>query len=209
VDVPAGSVSRWICGLKAGDPRALQPLWNRYYAMLVERASAKLRGLHHSPAFADADDLASSAFQALYEGIRAGRFPQLEDRDDLWRLFIHLTACKALDRHRAETRQKRGAGKVFSEAEMTSARADDEDEARSLDQIIGAEPSPEFAAMVAEDYCRRLDALPDESLRRIAELKAACYTNEEIRRQLGCSLRTVTLKLELIRKTWRMDQVAS
>ena len=72
-----------------------------------------------------------------------------------------------------------------------------------LDRIIGSEPSPEFAAMVAEDYLRRLDELGDEKLRRIAELKLACYSNEEIRQQLGCSLRTVTLRLELIRKKWR------
>jgi hypothetical protein len=57
--------------------------------------------------------------------------------------------------------------------------------------------------MVAEEFRLRLDALGDDTLRRIAELKLACYTNDEIRQQLGCSLRTVTLKLELIRKIWR------
>jgi len=45
--------------------------------------------------------------------------------------------------------------------------------------------------------------LGDDTLRRIAELKLACYSNEEIRQQLGCSLRSVTLKLELIRKKWQ------
>src|SRR5271157_207499 len=69
--------------------------------------------------------------------------------------------------------------------------------------IIGSEPSPEFAAMVAEEYHRRLEGLGDETLRRIAELKLACHSNEEIRQQLGCSLRSVTLKLELIRKKWQ------
>jgi hypothetical protein len=72
-----------------------------------------------------------------------------------------------------------------------------------LDRIIGSEPSPEFAAMVAEEYLRRLDELGDQNLRRIAELKLACCTNEEIRQQIGCSLRSVTLKLELIRKIWQ------
>ena len=58
-------------------------------------------------------------------------------------------------------------------------------------------------AMVAEEYHRRLEGLGDETLRRIAELKLACHSNEEIRQQLGCSLRSVTLKLELIRKKWQ------
>ena len=63
--------------------------------------------------------------------------------------------------------------------------------------------------MIAEEYRRRLDELGDETLRRIAELKLACYGNAEIRQQLGCSLRSVTLKLELIRKIWRQNERSS
>jgi DNA-directed RNA polymerase specialized sigma24 family protein len=195
LDESAGSVSRLISDLKAGDAEALQPLWDRYYATLVERARAKLRALHGSMAVNDEEDLALSAFQSLYQGVREGRFPRLADRDDLWQLLVHLTACKAVDQHRAENRQKRGGGRIINEGE-----------GNPLDQIIGSEPSPEFAAMVAEEYRRRLDELGDETLKRIAELKLACYSNEEIRQQLGCSLRTVTLRLELIRKIWQMDQ---
>jgi DNA-directed RNA polymerase specialized sigma24 family protein len=206
VHEPAGSVTRWIGDLKAGDGQALQPLWDRYYATLVERARAKLRALRSSTAVNDEEDVALSAFQSLYQGVREGRFPRLEDRDDLWRLLVHLTACKAVDRHRAEIRQKRGGGKVLNEADVIAAGAGAADTGSPLDRIIGSEPSPEFAAMVAEEYLRRLDELGDEALRRIAELKLACYSNEEIRRQLGCSLRTVTLKLELIRKKWRKDK---
>jgi ECF sigma factor len=57
--------------------------------------------------------------------------------------------------------------------------------------------------VVAEEYGRRIDELDDETLRKIAEMKLACYSNDEIRQQLGCSLRSVTLKLELIRKKWK------
>ena len=61
--------------------------------------------------------------------------------------------------------------------------------------------------MVAEEYARRLDTLGDPALRHIAELKLACYGNDEIRQQLGCSLRSVTLKLELIRKIWKEEKI--
>jgi len=202
-DEPAGSVTRWIGELKAGDGKALQPLWDRYYARLVERARAKLLALRSATPVNDEEDVASSAFHSLYQGLRESRFPRLEDRDDLWRLLVHLTACKAVDRHRAEHRHNRGGGKVLSEADMVAARADGDDEGNPLDRIIGSEPSPEFAAMVAEEYERRLEGLGDKTLRKIAELKLACYSNEEIRQQLGCSLRSVTLKLELIRKKWQ------
>jgi DNA-directed RNA polymerase specialized sigma24 family protein len=202
---PAGSITRWIGDLKAGHGDALQPIWDRYFAALVERARAKMRPFRGSMAASDEEDVALSAFQALYLGASKGRFPRVDDRDDLWRLLVHLTACKAVDRHRAEQRQRRGGGQVVRESDMIAAGVDAGEEGGPLDQIIGSEPSPEFAAMVAEEYRRRLDELGDDTLRRIAELKLACYANEEIRQRLGCSLRSVTLKLELIRKMWRQD----
>jgi DNA-directed RNA polymerase specialized sigma24 family protein len=203
LDDPAGSVTRWIDDLKGGDQQAFQPLWDRYYATLVERARAKLSSLRGPTAVNDEEDVALSAFHSLYQGVREGRFPRLEDRDDLWKLLIHLSACKAVDHHRALSREKRGGGKVVNEADMMAAGDGPDDAVSPLDRIIGTEPSPEFAAIVAEEYVRRLDELGDDGLRRIAELKLACYGNDEIRQQLGCSLRTVTLKLELIRKKWR------
>jgi len=200
---PAGSITCWLGDLKAGQGAALQPIWDRYFSALVDRARAKMRAFRSSMAASDEEDVALSAFQALYLGASQGRFPRLDDRDDLWRLLVHLTACKAVDRHRAERRARRGGGMVVTESDMIAAGIDVEDGGDPLDRVVGSEPSPEFAAMVAEEYCRRLDLLGDETLRRIAELKLACYANEEIRQQLNCSLRSVTLKLELIRKIWQ------
>ena len=206
---PAGSIAVWIGDLKAGDEQAIQPLWDRYFATLVESARAEACAIRSSTAVNDEEDVALSAFQSLYEAVREGRFPRLEDRDDLWRLLVHLTACKAVDCHRAENRQKRGSGKALREVDLLAAGSADLDEANPLDRIIGNEPSPDFAAMVAEEYARRLDRLSDGTLRRIAELKLACHSNDEIRQQLGCSLRSVTLKLELIRKIWREENPKS
>jgi DNA-directed RNA polymerase specialized sigma24 family protein len=194
-------VTHWLGDLKAGDRGAVQPLWNRYFEQLAERARAKLCALRSPMTVNDGEDVALSAFQSLCEGVRQGRFPRLDDRDDLWRLLVHLTACKAVDRHRQERRQKRGGGGVIRESELI-ARGD-VDGRNPLDRLIGSEPSPEFAAMVAEEYRRRLETLEEPALRLIAERKLACYTNQEIARELGVSLRNVTLKLELIRKRWK------
>jgi len=71
-----------------------------------------------------------------------------------------------------------------------------------LEQFVGEEPTPEFAALVAEEYRNRLDSLEDETLRRIATWKLEGYTNEEIAAHLGCALRTVANKLKLIRLKW-------
>ena len=56
-----------------------------------------------------------------------------------------------------------------------------------LEQVVGSEPSPEFALMIADEYRRLLHALGDETLRQIALWKMEGHTNEEIARELGCA----------------------
>jgi DNA-directed RNA polymerase specialized sigma24 family protein len=202
-DEAAGSVTHWIGDLKAGDRGVVQSLWDRYFRQLVERARTKLCALRSPMAVNDGEDVALSAFHSLCEGVRQGRFPRLDDRDDLWRILIHLTAGKAVDQHRRERRQKRGGGGVLRESDMLASAGTGG--RNPLDPLIGSEPSPEFAAMVAEEYRRRIESLGEPTLRLIAERKLACCTNQEIARELGVSLRTVTLKLKLIRKRWKGD----
>ena len=193
-----GSVTRWIDALRAGDDEAAGQLWRRYFESLVRLARSKLRA--QAKAAADEEDVALSAFDSFYAGMARGRYPDLADRDDLWRLLVTIAARKASDQNRWESRQKRGGGRVVH----TSALGTGTDpEGDHLAQIVGAEPSPEFSAIVAEECVRRLQGLPDESLRQVAVLKMEGYRNEEIADRLGCGLRTVARKLEVIRKAWQ------
>ena len=73
---------------------------------------------------------------------------------------------------------------------------------RGLDLLAGPEPTPEFAAMVAEEFQRLLDALEDDGLRDVAVRRMEGYTCDEIDDRLGCARRTVARRLDLIRKTW-------
>jgi DNA-directed RNA polymerase specialized sigma24 family protein len=143
--------------------------------------------------------LALSAFDSFYAGMAGGRYPDLADRDDLWRLLVTIAARKASDQNRWESRQKRGAGRVVHASALGTGT---DPEAEDLAQIVGAEPSPAFAAIVAEECVHRLQGLPDESLRQVAVLKMEGYRNEEIADRLGCGLRTVGRKLEVIRNAW-------
>jgi DNA-directed RNA polymerase specialized sigma24 family protein len=113
----------------------------------------------------------------------------LADREDLWQLLVVITARKAVDVRDYERRQKRGGG---------SARAD----FPALEEIISREPTPEFAAQVAEEYQALLQKLDDPSLRSIAVWKMEGYTTEQIAAQLQCVPRTVERKLQLIRQCW-------
>jgi DNA-directed RNA polymerase specialized sigma24 family protein len=194
-----GSVTRWIGALKDGEQAAVQPLWERYFQRLVQLARAKLRAGRHG-ATVDEEDAALSAFDSFCAGVARGRFPRLDDRNDLWRLLVTLAARKLVDQARRTGRQKRGGGRVLDEAALDGPNA--EAGPSGLDALIGPEPSPALAALVAEEHRRLLESLGDETLRRIAALKMEGYTLEEIAAQLGCARRTVVNKLQLIRLKW-------
>ena len=91
---------------------------------------------------------------------------------------------------------------MVDEAVLFGHGPGDETSLAGLEQIAGDGPTPEFAAMMAEECQRLLDALDDDSLRQVALSRMEGYTNDEIAAQLGCARRTIARRLELIRKTW-------
>jgi RNA polymerase sigma factor (sigma-70 family) len=189
------SVTHWLESLKAGDPAAAQQLWRRYFEALVRLARARLRGAPR--AVADEEDAALSAFDSFCRGVAHGRYPRLDDRDDLWRLLVVITERKALDQAQHHRRKKRGGKNLGA-----SDQADADGQEGGLAGRPSPEPTPEFAALVADECRRLLDQLRDEPLRHVAQLRMEGYTREEIADRLGCSLRTVARKVELIRRTW-------
>jgi RNA polymerase sigma factor (sigma-70 family) len=188
-----GSVTRWVTALKGGDVAAAQPIWERYHRRLVGLAREKLRGARRRAA--DEEDVVQSAFHSFFRGVAQGRFPQLGDRDNLWRLLVVITARKALDQLAAEHAKRRGGGTPCEEPRIYTEEA-------AIEQVVGDEPTPEFAAQVAEQYHRLLDLLGDDALRRVAVWKMEGLTNDEIAENLDCSRRTVARKLETIRIIW-------
>jgi DNA-directed RNA polymerase specialized sigma24 family protein len=198
-DHDQGSVTRWIANLKDGDREAVQPLWERYFTRMAGLARARLRAVRVKDAAGDEEDAALSAFDSLCAGLACGRFPDLSDRDDLWRLLVVITSRKVLLQARRQLRQKRGGGNVRPASELADSASPDEDDL--LAQVVSTEPTPEFAAMVAEEYRRLLDRLGNHALRRVAILRMEGATGEEIAAKLGCTRRTVVRQLSLIRRT--------
>src|SRR4051812_49720034 len=97
------SVTVWIERLQAGDLDAAQPLFDRYYVGLVRLARARLGSFPRRAV--DEEDVALSAFDSFCRGAENGRFPQLRDRDNLWRLLVKITARKVIDARRHEARK--------------------------------------------------------------------------------------------------------
>jgi DNA-directed RNA polymerase specialized sigma24 family protein len=198
-----GSITGWLGELRDGDQAAAQPLWEHYFSKLVTVARSKLRRMRKTTADQDEEDAALSAFNSFCAGAARGKFPQLADRDDIWRLLVVITARKAMAQANREGRQKRGGGRVVEEAVLFGHGLGAADGSLAgLERIAAQGPSPEFAAMMAEECGRLLDALDDDSLRQVALSRMEGYNNDEIAEQLGCARRTVARRLDLIRKTW-------
>src|SRR5205085_626675 len=159
-----------------------------YFRRLVGLARKKLQDTRRGAA--DEEDVALSAFTSFCKGALAGRFPRLDDRNDLWRLLVTLTARKAFDQRRNEHCQKRGGGAVLGESALMSP-GQDAGEVAGLEQIVGQEPTPAFAAQVAEECQRLLNCLDSEELRSIALLKLEGDTTEQVAAKLGCAPSTV------------------
>jgi DNA-directed RNA polymerase specialized sigma24 family protein len=198
-----GSISRCLARVRDGEDEALRSLWDRYFEDLVRYARRALIARGTTRSDEDEEDVALSAFHVFCEGVREGRFPRLQDRHDLWRILTHLAACKVADRVRRVRAARRGGGLIRLETDL--ALQDDPGPHPSLDDLAGRDHQPELARLLVEECHERIAALPGPTLRLIATMKLAGRSNDEIRAALDCSLRTVTLKLELIRTLWEVE----
>jgi DNA-directed RNA polymerase specialized sigma24 family protein len=190
------SVSQWIQELKEGNQEVAQELWERYYPRLVALARRKLEQAPRR--VADEEDAVVSAFDSFCRGAEAGRFPLLHDRNDLWSLLAVITARKAMNQAKYHRRQKRGGGNVAGESAFFIDGS--EQGGAGIAQIVGSEPTPEFAATLVEQFAELLDRLGDSQLSQIAVRKMEGYSNSEIATEWGCANSTVVRKLRLIRK---------
>src|SRR5262245_3140314 len=191
--VPDDSVTQWIAQLRTGDDIAAGKLWERYFHRLAGLARKRLHDVPRLPA--DGEDVALSALHSLCAGLERGRFPDLANRDSLWRLLVTITARKARQLVRDESRQKRGGGQAKG----------DPNEANEFEQILSREPTPEFAAEVAEQCRLLMSKLGDDELRAIALWKMEGVDSDGIAARLGKALRTVERRLQLIRSLWAQE----
>jgi DNA-directed RNA polymerase specialized sigma24 family protein len=192
------SVTVWLDRLKAGDRGAAQPLWDRYFDRLVRLAKGRLAArLRRS---ADEEDVALSAFDSFCRAADAGRFPRLDDRDDLWAVLVCLTERKANALVDREGAKKRGGGHVRGDSVLSPADG-------GGPAVAAPDPTPAFAAEVADECERLLGTLDahDPLLRQLANWKLEGFSNAEIAAKLGKSLATVERKLGLIRSLWAAE----
>jgi DNA-directed RNA polymerase specialized sigma24 family protein len=196
----SNSISEWISSLKERDAEAVQVLWNRFSAPLLEHARRKLSAAPRG--MVDEEDITQSVFRSLWRGAISGRFEDIKNRDDLWWLLLAITKQKVVDHIRRESAQKRGGGRVATEVALGLEATD---APFALDWLIGDVPTPDFLVMLQEQNDRLLGLLRDDRLRNVAVSRIEGYTVPEIAHALAISTRSVERKLQLIRKAWAKD----
>lgn len=193
-----GSVTREVRLLNAEDAllreQAAARIWERFEPRLIELLRRRLGpGIRVRE---DEYDVVQSMFQSFFVMQKEGAAP-LPGRDDLRRLLVWMTLCKAsaaVHRHQARRRdvRKERAVALPAGAEQTLASWVGEPSDRSAFD-------PRDAAVSREEFDRIMAALP-EPLRRILERRLEGWTNAEIAAQIHRTERTVELKLQLVRE---------
>ena len=194
----SNNVSHWIEQIKHGDSSAANRLWKLYFDRLVRAVRRRLYGQNR--AISDEEDIVLSVFDSFYAAAEQGRFPDLSDRDDLWRLLLTMSARKVIDKRRHDQRQRRGGDiKVHS---MNTGESPS-----GIMDAIGQEPSPEMVLMMQESVEQLFSHLGVGQLQDLAGAKLEGYSNAEIAERFGCSERTIERRLHLIREKLQQELI--
>ena len=197
--ISENSVSKYIDGLKHGDELAAQKIWERFYKRLLIQADRKLKS---SPRKAmDEEDVVQRAFADFFAQVKQGRFPKLDDRNDLWQILAMLVDRRAKDQIKLQKSQKAGGGRVRTESVFLVN--DTSSNVNGLAQIQDVLPTPELAQELIELMDERLATLRTADQRQIALHKMQGYSNREIADMLRSSERTVERCLQSIRRQWK------
>lgn len=190
------SITQWLQQAQGGDEYARQQIWVRYYERLIRLA--KNRIATGNARVSDEEDVVVGAFDAFFRALDEGKFPELADRDGIWRLLVVIADNKANDLYRYENRQKRGGGQIRGHSAFIDAGGDGD----HFEQV--PDPSPDFA-MALCCACKELLIPLKPGLRQIAVWKMEGYTNKEIAGELGCVEESIRRKVMLIRSIWSKD----
>jgi DNA-directed RNA polymerase specialized sigma24 family protein len=180
------SVTEWLAGMKSGDNDAFEQIWHRYFTSLVSLARKTLASTVTTQG--NEEDVAQSAFESFYFRAKQGKFPRLNDRDDLWKLLITITLRKA-----------------WKERRRSSRRGSSADPAILADELLAQSPTPETAALATDELRRLFALLNNPLLATVALMKLEGHMNRQIADVLEVSLATVERKLQLIRQLWSKE----
>ena len=193
-----GSITVLLQVLKNGlEEEAAQDLFQRYFQKLEQLARPRVANLQLHDR--DEQDVAQVVMTQFFLGVREGRFPKLNDRDDLWQVLMLILERRVIDLC------KRAREPVCNEFQILATDSDGSPCA-GIDTVASTDPSPETIVELKEELHRRLEQLP-AVLRQVAVWRLEGRSNAEIAGLLDRSVSRVEHKLRLIRQIWTETNV--
>jgi DNA-directed RNA polymerase specialized sigma24 family protein len=189
VQTDEGPITTWIKGVQQGDQVALQNIWVAYWPRLLAISRRQLS--RRVARCADEEDLVVSAIWCFYRQARNGRYPELHDRQALWKLLVAITLNKTRALGRKEDRRIKCLKKHFGDEPLPEE-----------------EPAPDVAAQLSDQLAHLMWRLKDPVLCEVATAKLEGQANAEIARRIGKSVPTIERKLKLIRLIWSLAKNA-
>jgi DNA-directed RNA polymerase specialized sigma24 family protein len=195
-DSQPGSVTNALVELNSPsqNEQAIRLLWDRYFHRLCGFIEDQLFARHKR--VTSADEVASDAFRALLDGVKASRFHSVRNRDELWQMLTLIGSRRSTNVRIKHNRQKNGEGRVVGESALGSQGFG------NLADFIERDLSPVDYVELQETIEELLNQLPTQQVRQVALLRMSGYSNAEIAEKIGRVERTVELKLNLIRSIW-------
>lgn len=189
----ADSMYEILQKVKDGEDAAVQEMWNRYFPQLVSLAGKRLQGERRQ--VADEEDVAASVLESFFRAARADRFPDLKDKDGIWRLLSKMTHRKVIDQVR-----RNAARPALGESAIQAGSGLD----NPLASLASADPTPAMIAMLTDEIEHLLEVLP-QKYRPVAAKKLECLTVPEIAAHCGVHISTVERRLRIIRGLWSKE----
>ncbi len=196
----SSSVTDWIAQLRNGHSSACDKLWPFYLQRLTSLICQKLESSRTE--VSDEEDVLIDTCEVCFRKIKEGVYPNISSRHDLWRLLTKIATRKSIDQIR---RSRKGVDRLRQDSTQTMHSSCSTFEINHIDNIPGAEPTPEFAAMVADESRYRLNQLPKKMI-EVVKLRMQGFTLREISEKTDISLPTVQRYLSFVREVWSQDE---
>lgn len=194
-----GSVTIYLERLRSTDCRerdeAARIIWERFSARLLGLVRRHLDNRIRRRE--DEHDVLQSAYATFCKSQSSGKTSPAS-RDELWKLLVRITMCTVVNtahRHLAARRDVRRELAEGHDSPTTGALFP----RKMLDQIDRSQPSHEEKIVVLEEIERLLQGLSAD-LRTIVIWKLEGFTNAEIAAMIGRTVRSVELKMQVIRE---------
>lgn len=180
------------------DPAFIEELWDAFYPRVKLAVLSRVRSIQRP--VADESGIALSAFHSFIENARNGKFPNLVDQDEMWRLVKRIAIRKTSDVRKNLLAQKRGGGTiVFGQSDFS----DDSGLSQGIHSASDRHGEPSEPVEVADLLNTMLQRLPDARHRDVILLKLQGASVVTIAECLGTTTRTIQRILKKIEQSWQ------